>query len=164
MSAEEYQPSKIFTVASANQTLPLVRVICQDMVELAKELMDRRERLSQIRSGRKSKSGELDPYSDEIAQMVAGLDEEVHRLQAYAHELRDLGVEPKSASEGLVDFPAIRGGRLVFLCWKLGEERVKYWHDLEAGFAGRQPLETGTEDAAPQNTAASVSEEEFRLK
>ena len=52
----------------------------------------------------------------------------------------NLTVEPKGAAEGLVDFPAMLNGRLVYLCWKLGEPEVQYWHDLEAGFQGRQPL------------------------
>ena len=62
------------------------------------------------------------------------------RLREYVEELRALGVEPKSGTEGLVDFPALLDGRKVYLCWKLGESRVLFWHDLEAGFVGRQPL------------------------
>jgi hypothetical protein len=54
-------------------------------------------------------------------------------------ELRQLGVEAKG-HDGLVDFPTIVDGRRAFLCWKLGEAEVSYWHELDAGFAGRQPL------------------------
>ena len=62
------------------------------------------------------------------------------RLREYVEELRALGVEPKSGTEGLVDFPALLNGRKVYLCWKLGESRVLFWHDLEAGYVGRQPV------------------------
>jgi hypothetical protein len=65
-------------------------------------------------------------------------------LQEYVEELRQLGVEPKNGPEGLVDFPAMLDGRPVFLCWKLGEPEVMFWHDLEAGFQGRQPLAAGS--------------------
>ena len=58
----------------------------------------------------------------------------------YVDELRQLGIETKSVTEGLVDFPAIMDGRMVYLCWRLGELRVSHWHELDAGFRGRQPL------------------------
>jgi hypothetical protein len=50
------------------------------------------------------------------------------------------GVELKGLDEGLVDFPAERDGHTVYLCWKLGEDRIAWWHEIDAGFAGRQPL------------------------
>jgi hypothetical protein len=55
-----------------------------------------------------------------------------------------LGVEPKSGPEGLIDFPSLVDDRLVYLCWKLGEPEVLYWHELEAGFRGRQSLVAGS--------------------
>jgi len=58
----------------------------------------------------------------------------VERVQSYGCQLKDMEM-------GLIDFPAIRDGREVYLCWKLGEEQIGYWHDVEAGYAGRQPLE-----------------------
>ncbi len=62
----------------------------------------------------------------------------------YVEELRALGVEPKSGPEGLVDFPSLMDERVVFLCWKLGENEVTNWHELDAGFRGRQSLVAGT--------------------
>src|SRR5581483_7805155 len=55
-------------------------------------------------------------------------------------ELAERGVQVKDVDEGLVDFPALRRGETVLLCWRLGEDEVSYWHTLEAGFAGRRPL------------------------
>ena len=60
-------------------------------------------------------------------------------------ELQRLGVEPKSATDGLVDFPSIVDGRMVYLCWRLGEPEVLYWHELDAGYRGRQSLAIGIE-------------------
>ena len=69
--------------------------------------------------------------------------DDAERLQDYIDELRRLGLEPKGAIEGLVDFPSIIDGKLVYLCWKLGEPEVTHWHELDAGFAGRQSLVAG---------------------
>jgi hypothetical protein len=65
----------------------------------------------------------------------------VHRLNARLHAIVDLGVQVKDLDRGLVDFPAWREDREVFLCWHLGEREVAYWHDLESGFSGRLPLD-----------------------
>jgi hypothetical protein len=61
------------------------------------------------------------------------------KLASYINELTKLGVELKGP-DGLCDFPSIMDGREVCLCWRLGEPEVMHWHELDAGFAGRQPL------------------------
>ena len=61
-------------------------------------------------------------------------------IDGYMGELVELGVMFKGFDAGLVDFPGFMDGRPVFLCWQLGEDSVKYWHEEDAGFAGRQPL------------------------
>lgn len=129
---------RTFTVQEANAALPLVRAIVQDLVEASLEVVDRRERLAYLIGGRGRDS--QDPYREELAQIEDELESQTRQLQEYVQELRDLGVEPKSATEGLIDFPAILDGRLVYLCWKLGEPEVLHWHQVDAGFAGRQPL------------------------
>lgn len=65
----------------------------------------------------------------------------------------ELGGEVKDLSTGLVDFPAIRNGRRVYLCWMLGEERVAHWHQLDAGFAGRTAIETDDEFGGEEGLA-----------
>ncbi len=79
----------------------------------ARELQQKQQALREVRQG--------------IARMVA--------------EVQDLGVEVKDLTTGLVDFRAVRDGREVYLCWRVGEPRVEWWHPLEGGFAGRQKLE-----------------------
>jgi hypothetical protein len=56
-------------------------------------------------------------------------------------ELTEAGIVVRDVDRGLIDFPAMRGGREVYLCWQLGEDRVAWWHDLESGFGGREPLD-----------------------
>ena len=142
MAVDEYKPTRLFTIEQANAMLPLVRAITTDLAGLAKDVVERRHRLALLTTGRDLKPG--DPYSDELSQMEADLERDATRLQGYVDELRELGVEPKGAVEGLVDFPCMLDGRLVLLCWRLGESEVLYWHDLESGFGGRQPLTAGS--------------------
>jgi hypothetical protein len=138
MSSENYRPTKLFTIQQANAALPLVRAITGDIVRLSREILERRARLSHLTSGR---SGEVrDVYSEELSHVEDELEKENRRLQEYVGELRQLGVELKGAPDGLVDFPAQMDGRIVYLCWKYNEPEVLYWHELEAGFAGRQAL------------------------
>ena len=142
MPSRGKKEGRLFTVEQANATLPLVRAICTDLAQLARDVMERRHRLALLTAGRELKTG--DPYSDELANMESELERDALRLQGYVEELRELGVEPKGALEGLVDFPAEMDGRVVNLCWRLGEPEVLYWHDLDSGFSGRQPLTAGS--------------------
>lgn len=128
--------TKSFTVHEANAMLPLVRAIVSDLASLSQEVSERRERLSLLLGGRQGDSH--DPYHEELVQIEEELENDSRRLQEYVGELRQLGVEPKAS--GLVDFPAVLDGRKVYLCWQLGEPEVLYWHELDAGFRGRQPL------------------------
>ena len=130
---------KLFTVEEANQRLPLVRAIVQDIVDLNRDIEDRRGRLTLVRKLRGNSSpGRL--YSDELDQVEADLRNDERRLAAFIVELHELGVEFKDPVRGLVDFPAMLDDRVVYLCWQLGEPEVHFWHELDAGFTGRQSL------------------------
>lgn len=142
-------PRQYFSVASANQTLPLVRAIVSDIVELYPEVRDREERLNRITRGRPKDSRPDDPYSEEVEQVRQDLERDVERLQGFIDELQELGVEFKDPVMGLVDFPAKRDGKEICLCWKLGEPAVDFWHTVDGGFQGRQPL---TDEETGRNT------------
>jgi hypothetical protein len=83
------------------------------------------------------------------------LEKDSRRVLEYVKELRELGIETKSVTEGLVDFPAILHGRMVYLCWKLGEPEVGFWHETDAGFRGRQPLAATGPDSPETGDAAT---------
>jgi hypothetical protein len=137
---------RTFTVREANAALPLVRAIVSDLVELARDVTERRHRLLSLsRSGRRQGT---DPYEEELVHMERELEMDGRRILEYVEELRQLGVEAKSATEGLVDFPAMVEGRMVYLCWRLGEPEVAYWHERDAGFRGRQSLDSLKADRA----------------
>lgn len=153
MSGKPWKNRKVFTVEQANAALPLVRAIATDLAELSRDVIERRERLSMLVAGRERDKRDL--YGEELAHVEEELERDTERLQGYVEELRELGVEPKNAPEGLLDFPAVMEGRAVYLCWKLGEPEVLHWHDLEAGFRGRQPLTAGSANTAGHPFASS---------
>ena len=134
------QGKKYYTVAEANAALPLVRMIVRDITDLARDLRDRHERLARLRGKDRGVLGEA--YQEELQHVQEDFERDQERLQEYAQELHDLGVELKDPVTGLLDFPACMDGREVYLCWRLGESEVGYWHELEAGFAGRQKLQS----------------------
>jgi hypothetical protein len=81
------------------------------------------------------------PDRERYWQLVGRTRDLEQKLESLLDEIRFLGVEVKDLEQGLVDFRARREGKTVYLCWKLGEERIRYWHTLDTGFAGRKPLE-----------------------
>jgi hypothetical protein len=128
----------MFTVREANAMLPLVRAITREVVLLSREVVERHQRVEHLKAGRSITLG--DPYQEELAQIEEELTKDRERLHEYVNELRQLGVEPKSGVEGIVDFPALFNNELVYLCWKFGEPEVQYWHTLDSGFAARRPV------------------------
>jgi len=127
---------KYFTVAEANAMLPLVRLIVRDIATLTAELRERKARLHRLQG----RDGLDAAARQEIERIEADTDRAEAQLWAYVEELDNLKIELKDPLTGLIDFPSRRDGREVYLCWKLGEPSVAYWHDLHAGFAGRQPV------------------------
>lgn len=138
--------SRTFTVEQANATLPLVRAITKDLVDLSRQLAERKLQLAELVDGRSLRPGDL--YTDELLESKKDVEKELARVQGFADELLELGVEPKSALDGLIDFPSSLDGRPVFLCWKLGEPEVMYYHERGAGYAGRKPLPVTTDASA----------------
>lgn len=143
-------PKKYFTIDEANSALPLVRAIVSDIVRQYRDISDRKDRLDQIQKSRGSRERPPnDPYSEEIAQVENDLEQEISVLKEYVVELEKLGVEIKDPSRGLVDFWSLLDGREVYLCWMLGEDDVSHWHEVDAGFAGRQSLLAGSAFGKP---------------
>jgi hypothetical protein len=135
-----------FTVEEANRRLPLVRSIVTDIVELYRDMHDRRQRLASVRerSGRRTDRGEPNLYTEELDEMERELAVDGERLDAFTAELEDLGVELKDAYTGLVDFPTVVDGREAYLCWQFGEDEVTHWHEVDAGYDARQSLLEGS--------------------
>lgn len=135
---------KLYTPAQANAALPLVRVIVSDIVALARDLRDRHARLTRLERDGVAK-GLL--TAAQLEEEQAAFERDHERMSEYEAELTGLGVELKDHLTGLIDFRHVMDGREVYLCWRLGEPDVAHWHELDAGFAGRQKLKTPAEMA-----------------
>ena len=122
---------KLFTVEEANATLPQLRKLLTDLDRLKISLREMAPD-AQTASEKASEGGGTH-RGVEYARAVASFLE-------VTQEVLGLGVEIKDFERGLCDFPHLRDGKVVYLCWQRNESRVEWWHDVEAGFAGRQPI------------------------
>ena len=124
---------KIFTVQEANALLPNVRVIVGGIQRAHRKLSTYRDEAKKASEAAEQGGGGL---TDGVAYAFA-----LTNLTTRLAELETLGVQLKDFERGLVDFPSLREGRVVLLCWQLGEgDELEWWHDVDAGFAGRTPL------------------------
>ena len=133
-----------YTVDQANRTLPLVSRIVGDIVSLYPRWRERVTEI-EIRAG----SATIDEPDPRAAQLEREAQEIAAEIDGCIREIRELGIEYRLPLDaGLVDFPGEREGRPIFLCWRIGERAVEYWHETDAGFAGRQPLKDSESDVA----------------
>ncbi|MGB9624111.1 MAG: DUF2203 domain-containing protein [Phycisphaerae bacterium] len=126
-----FRGQKVFTIETARRALPLVRRIVIDVVRQYLLLLDVQKGYQELL--RQGPSEALEAARDRRQEVA-------HRLSELAEELDLIGCELKDYEIGMVDFPAIMDGRQVYLCWKLGEETIEYWHEVLEGAAGRRPL------------------------
>src|SRR5262245_2256451 len=127
---------RLFTVAKANSALPLVRRIVDDIVADHPQWKDLLARYELLAAGTKAGQAE----STEMRALRREYEVIAERINGYVAELEQIGCSLKGFEQGLVDFYGLHHGRVVCLCWQRGEESVAHWHELEAGFAGRQPI------------------------
>jgi len=123
---------KVFTVDEANAMLPVI-------VPKLMAVRDLYERLDGYRSDARAAAG----ASDFGGGMEGGTDyvNTLYKIGKLTTEIYEAGVEIKDHTIGLIDFPCMRNGRVVYLCWQFGEgEEIAWWHEIDGGFAGRQPL------------------------
>lgn len=123
---------RIFSLAEAEALLPTLRTL---LGEIGAAWDHVRELNPEVQKARDASA--FDGFSKAGVEYV----ESVSHLMLLIHQIKELGVLLKDAEKGLCDFPYIRQGKVVYLCWQLGEDRIEYWHDIESGFAGREPLD-----------------------
>jgi hypothetical protein len=131
-------PERTFTPEEANAALAEVRPLVARMVAARSQLVDAQRRQAELVARVASNGGGLTP--PDVSAVAAEVQRVSTELVAVVEELQGLGVQVKDLDRGLVDFPCLHRGRVVLLCWELGEDEVAYWHGADEGFAGRKPL------------------------
>jgi hypothetical protein len=124
---------RYFTLAEANETLNSIRPLM--------------EQVQQIRTRILAKQPEAWPAIEKSVgnggnRALSGMVQDFETLEALVHRIQATDVLIKDINLGLLDFPAMKDGREVYLCWQYGEGDISFWHEVEAGFAGRQPIDT----------------------
>lgn len=124
---------KLFTLDEANELLPKAREILVKIKMLHGYVGMFRDEVKNAATAAERGGGGMISGSRYVNALY-----EIGKL---THEIDELGIQLKDYDRGLIDFPAMRNGRIVLLCWQLDEgNEILWWHDLDAGFAGRQPL------------------------
>ncbi len=123
---------RFFTLPEANQALQVIKPLMEE--------------IQSIRAGLLAKRPEIWPAIERSAgnggnPTLSKLVREFERLDRLLHRIQDTGALIKDINTGLLDFPALREGHEVYLCWQYGEDRIAFWHEVDAGFSGRQPIE-----------------------
>ncbi len=129
--------ARYFTLDEANGLLPEIRELMTILQQKKKQLDDRRWQLAELAQSAKGNGVAAEEKAADLQSAVEILVEEITTM---VNEVQGFGCEVKDLDIGLLDFRSFRDGRPVYLCWKLGEDTITYWHDLDTGFAGRQPL------------------------
>ena len=126
--------ARLFTLEEANALLPELRKLLEEL-RRAVEGHDEVAAETGAVLAKVRRNGHGTP--EESPSRRRAPHDDIRRLIA---RVQELGIELKDPRIGLVDFPSLREGRTVYLCWKLGEPSIAFWHPIETGFAGRQPL------------------------
>ncbi|MGH9470283.1 MAG: DUF2203 domain-containing protein [Terriglobia bacterium] len=131
---------RYFNRREAEELLPMIRKALAKAREQKKSLDALEQGLAQAAARIMMLGGSIPPYQ-ELVRKRGEREQHMARLEESLSHIQEAGCVVKDVDEGLVDFPTLRDGREVYLCWKMGEKRIEYWHGMEEGFAGRKPLD-----------------------
>jgi hypothetical protein len=129
---------RTFTPEEANEALVELRPVAEEMVAHRRALTAAQKRQAELVVTIAGNGGDLGP--SDLQEAAEAIQREADEIAECVKVLDEAGVQVKSLEEGLLDFPSIRDGEDVLLCWQVGEERVAFWHGVDEGFAGRKPL------------------------
>ena len=128
-----------FTPDEANAELEHVRPLVADMVEHRRAHVAALARQEELEARIRGNGGGIPPAV--LADAAAEVEREARSLARVVDAINEHGAQVKDLDEGLIDFPALHEGETVLLCWKHGEDEIRYWHRVDDGFAGRRPVE-----------------------
>jgi hypothetical protein len=129
---------RTFTPDEANAALEHVRPLAEKMVEHRRVMLAAQAREEELGARVAGNGGGIEPGEPGRAEQT--VEAEAQAIAKCIDEIHALGAQVKDIDTGLLDFPSLREGEEVLLCWRVGEDEIRYWHGLEDGFGGRQPL------------------------
>lgn len=122
---------RVFTIQEADAALSMIRPLLAEMLKIRQEILDAQPEIWPVVEKAAGNGGSK--AANLVEQQFKRLDELIHQLQSIGAILKDINI-------GLVDFLSMRDGREIYLCWQYGEEEIRYWHEIDSGFAGRELL------------------------
>ena len=130
--------TRYYTLNEANELVSWLKETFERLASLTQRMgQGQRELLDVLRQSKRNGHSDTGTQIQEKRREIKAATEETNRM---LREITDKGIEVRDVARGLVDFPSQRDGRDVYLCWTLREDQVEFWHETDAGFAGRQPL------------------------
>jgi hypothetical protein len=130
--------TRYFTPDEANTALAKVRPVAERMVEHRRAMLEAQAREEELGARVAGNGGGIDP--GEPARAAEAVERAAEEIAKCVDEIHELGAQVKDLDTGLLDFPSLRQGSEVLLCWRVGEDDIRYWHGPDDGFAGRRPL------------------------
>ena len=143
---------RYFNRLEAEELLPLIEQSLVDARESKEKVEDLDLELSRATTEITVLGGSFPPYA-RLATNRSEREQTMTRLKEAVDRIHAIGCLVKDLDQGLIDFPTLRGGQEVYLCWKVGEDRIRYWHGIEEGFAGRKPID----DLEPEDPPSGPS-------
>jgi len=128
----------VFTLEEANAALTELRPIVERMVQHRRNLTAAQVRQTELVTRIAGNGGDMVP--SDLHDLAETIQREADAISDCAEQINQAGAQVKSLEEGLLDFPAKRGEEDVLLCWKLGEDEIRFWHGIDEGFSARKPL------------------------
>jgi hypothetical protein len=129
---------RVFTLEEANAAVVELRPIVERMVQHRRNLTAAQVRQAELVNRIAGNGGDMVP--SDLHDLAETIQREADAISSCAEKIDEAGAQVKSLEEGLLDFPAKRGDEVVLLCWKLGEEEIRYWHGTAEGFSARKRL------------------------
>ena len=123
--------SQYFTLQEANDALNIIRPLMDEVQVIRQKILENQPEAWPAIEKSAGNGGN---------RALSNLVEDFEKLDALVHQIQDTGAQIKDINTGLLDFSVLKNGREVYLCWQHGEDDIQYWHEIEAGFAGRQPI------------------------
>lgn len=132
---------RFFTLLEAERLLPEIERLLRQLIDLKKEYENVDGELSGI-AQRIAVTGGMIPPRERIGQLRTRKNTSAERLKSTIEQIQETGCQLKDLEMGLVDFPTLYRGQEVYLCWKLGEAGIGFWHHIEDGYRGRRPIDS----------------------